>query len=63
MAKKKAAAQAKKMVSIKLVKSAIGFNRNQAAVVEGMGVRSFEGAWRASLHGIVDLTMRIWDVD
>jgi large subunit ribosomal protein L30 len=39
MAKKKAAEQAKKMVSIQLVKSPIGFNRNQAAVVEGMGLR------------------------
>lgn len=33
------------------------------AVVEGMAVRSIEGASRASLHRIVDLTMRIWDVD
>jgi large subunit ribosomal protein L30 len=39
MAKKKGAAQAKKMVSVKLVRSPIGFNRNQAAVVEGMGLR------------------------
>ena len=31
------------------------------AVVEGMAVRSIEGADRASLHRIVDLTMRIWD--
>jgi TetR/AcrR family transcriptional regulator, copper-responsive repressor len=31
------------------------------AVVEGMAVRSIEGASRASLHRIVDLTMRIWD--
>jgi TetR/AcrR family transcriptional regulator, copper-responsive repressor len=33
------------------------------AIVEGMAVRSIEGASRASLHRIVDLTMRIWDVD
>ena len=33
------------------------------AVVEGMAVRSIEGASRASLHRIVDLTMRIWDVE
>ena len=33
------------------------------AVVEGMAVRSMEGASRASLHRIVDLTMRIWDTD
>jgi large subunit ribosomal protein L30 len=39
MAKKKAAGQAKKMVSITLVKSPIGFNKNQAAVVLGMGLR------------------------
>ena len=39
MAKKKAAGQAKKMVSITLVRSPIGFNRNQAAVVQGMGLR------------------------
>jgi large subunit ribosomal protein L30 len=39
MAKKKAAAEAKKMVSITLIKSPIGFNRNQAAVVQGMGLR------------------------
>jgi|SoiMethySBSTD1v2_1073268.scaffolds.fasta_scaffold14293_2 TetR/AcrR family transcriptional regulator, copper-responsive repressor len=31
------------------------------AVVEGMAVRSMEGASRRSLHRIVDLTMRIWD--
>lgn len=31
------------------------------AVVEGMAVRSMEGASRASLHRIVDLAMRIWD--
>jgi TetR/AcrR family transcriptional regulator, copper-responsive repressor len=31
------------------------------AVVEGMAVRSMEGASRASLHRIVDITMRIWD--
>ena len=36
---KKAAKQAKKTVSIKLVRSPIGFNRNQAAVVQGMGLR------------------------
>ena len=28
----------------------------------GMAVRSIEGASRASLHRIVDLTMRIWDI-
>jgi large subunit ribosomal protein L30 len=39
MAKKKAASEARKMVSITLVKSPIGFNRNQAAVVQGMGLR------------------------
>jgi len=39
MAKKKAAEQARKMVSITLVKSPIGFNKNQAAVVQGMGLR------------------------
>jgi large subunit ribosomal protein L30 len=39
MAKKKAAEQARKMVSITLVKSPIGFNRNQSAVVQGMGLR------------------------
>jgi AcrR family transcriptional regulator len=32
-------------------------------VVEGMAVRSMEGASRASLHRVVDLTMRIWDAD
>lgn len=32
------------------------------AVVEGMAVRSMEGATRESLHRIVDITMRIWDV-
>lgn len=31
------------------------------AVVEGMAVRSMEGASRSSLHRIVDITMRIWD--
>jgi TetR/AcrR family transcriptional regulator, copper-responsive repressor len=31
------------------------------AVVEGMAVRSMEGASRASLYRIVDITMRIWD--
>jgi large subunit ribosomal protein L30 len=36
---KKAAKQAKKTVSITLVRSPIGFNRNQAAVVQGMGLR------------------------
>ena len=39
MAKKKAAAEARKMVSIRLVRSPIGFKRNQAAVVQGMGLR------------------------
>ena len=39
MAKKKAAAEARKMVSIKLVRSPIGFNKNQAAVVQGIGLR------------------------
>ena len=39
MAKNKAAAEAKTMVSITLVKSPTGFNRNQAAVVQGMGLR------------------------
>ena len=39
MAKKKAAAEAKKMVSITLIRSPIGFNRNQAAVVQSMGLR------------------------
>ena len=33
------------------------------AVVEGMAVRSMEGASRESLHRIVDITMRIWDVE
>ena len=32
------------------------------AVVEGMAVRSMEGASRESLHRIVDIAMRIWDV-
>lgn len=32
-------------------------------VVEGMAVRSIEGASRQSLHRIVDLTMRAWDAD
>jgi AcrR family transcriptional regulator len=32
-------------------------------VVEGMAVRSIEGASRQSLHRIVDLTMRVWDAD
>jgi large subunit ribosomal protein L30 len=36
---KRAAKQAKKTVSVTLVKSPIGFNRNQALVVEGMGLR------------------------
>jgi TetR/AcrR family transcriptional regulator, copper-responsive repressor len=31
------------------------------AVVEGMAVRSMEGASRESLHRIVDITMRVWD--
>jgi AcrR family transcriptional regulator len=31
------------------------------AVVEGMAVRAMDGASRASLHRIVDITMRIWD--
>ena len=39
MAKKKAAAEARKTVSITLVKSPIGFKSNQAAVVQGMGLR------------------------
>jgi large subunit ribosomal protein L30 len=38
MAKQKAN-KAKKMVSVTLVKSPIGFNHNQALVVEGMGLR------------------------
>jgi AcrR family transcriptional regulator len=33
------------------------------AVVEGMAVRSMEGASRESLHRIVDIAMRIWDVE
>ena len=33
------------------------------AVVEGMAVRSIEGASRQSLHRIVDLTMRVWEAD
>ncbi|MGH9385557.1 MAG: 50S ribosomal protein L30 [Vicinamibacterales bacterium] len=37
MAKKQA--KAKKTVSITLMKSPIGFNRNQALVVQGMGLR------------------------
>jgi len=32
------------------------------AVVQGMAVRAIEGALRASLHRIVDLAMRTWDV-
>ena len=36
---KRAAKQAKKTVSVTLVRSPIGFNRNQALVVEGMGLR------------------------
>ena len=32
------------------------------AVVEGMAVRSMEGASREALHRIVDIAMRIWDV-
>jgi large subunit ribosomal protein L30 len=39
MAKKKAAGQARTTVTITLVKSPIGFNNNQAAVVQGMGLR------------------------
>ena len=40
MAKAKQAQQAgAKTVTIKLTKSPIGFNRNQAAVVQGMGLR------------------------
>jgi large subunit ribosomal protein L30 len=40
MAEKKAKASGKaKTVKITLVRSPIGFNRNQAAVVEGMGLR------------------------
>ena len=35
----KAAKQERKMVSIRLLRSPIGFNRNQAAVVQGMGLR------------------------
>jgi large subunit ribosomal protein L30 len=38
MAKKTAAAAANKL-TITLRKSTIGFNRNQAAVVQGMGLR------------------------
>ena len=39
MAKKKTAAQAKKMVSITLVKSPIGFQKIQGKVAESMGLR------------------------
>lgn len=33
------------------------------AVVEGMAVRSMEGASRDALHRIVDIAMRVWDVN
>jgi large subunit ribosomal protein L30 len=33
------AGTARKTVKIKLIRSTIGFNRNQAAVVRGMGLR------------------------
>ena len=39
MAKAKAAAKTAKTVKITLVRSPIGFNRTQAATVEGMGLR------------------------
>ena len=39
MAKKAAGTQAAKRLTITLRKSTIGFNRNQARVVEGMGLR------------------------
>jgi large subunit ribosomal protein L30 len=39
MAKKTAAASAAKQLTITLRKSTIGFNRNQAKVVQGMGLR------------------------
>jgi large subunit ribosomal protein L30 len=39
MAKRTAKAAQGKRVRVTLVKSTIGFNRNQAKVVEGMGLR------------------------
>ncbi|MFA5908190.1 MAG: 50S ribosomal protein L30 [Vicinamibacterales bacterium] len=39
MAKAKAAKAAAKTVTIKLTKSPIGFNKNQATVVESIGLR------------------------
>ena len=39
MAKKKAAKKAAEKVTVTLLVSPIGFNRNQAAVVKGMGLR------------------------
>jgi large subunit ribosomal protein L30 len=38
MAKTKSSGEAKKL-KVKLVRSTIGFNKNQAAVVRGMGLR------------------------
>ena len=39
MAKAKAAKSSSKTVTIKLVRSPIGFNRNQATVVQSIGLR------------------------
>ena len=39
MAKKKAGKKAAEKVTVTLLVSPIGFNRNQAAVVKGMGLR------------------------
>ena len=39
MATKRAAKSAGKRLKVTLVKSTIGFNKNQAKVVEGMGLR------------------------
>ena len=67
MAKKKAAAEARKMVSITLVRSPIGFNRNQAAVVQGMGLRrighSVELADTPATRGMIHKVRHLVEVE
>ena len=50
MAKAKQAAQAKKTVTVTLVKSPIGFQKVQGKVAEGMGLRKTESLGDAGRH-------------
>ena len=58
---------AEKTVRIRLVKSTIGFNRNQAAVVRGMGLRrighTVELADTPSTRGMIHKVRHLVEVD